>query len=339
MKRKKNILFTFDYELFLGKKSGSVKNCMIKPTIEVIKVLERYGLKGIFFVDCTYLVELKKVAQKNKLALLDFQAISNQLKDLIKRQHSIYPHIHPHWLDANYNVTSNEWTLEDVKNYRFHALSPELRKTTFKNAFDCLHEIIQVDGKDYHMNAYRAGGWSIQPFKDFMPEFDEHGIIADFSVLGGSAKKTNALEYDFTNIATNDKPYKFSINPNIKDNEGLFYEYPISSISLRKNSFQFKILNRLLWRLPVGQNFGDGVGVQFKSQIAPTEYDLTKEMVSIELLNILKLKYYKRFLLKEDYMQFISHPKMISEHNLKSLDRFLKFATSNYKINNNWMKI
>ena len=55
-----------------------------------------------------------------------------------------------------------------------------------------------------------------------------------------------------------------------------------------------------------------------------------REMISIELLNLMKLREYKIFLEKNSYMHFISHPKMISLHNLKTFERFLKYAISKY---------
>lgn len=46
----KQILFTFDYELFLGSKSGSVKNCMLEPTKNVVAILNKNNVKGIFLL-------------------------------------------------------------------------------------------------------------------------------------------------------------------------------------------------------------------------------------------------------------------------------------------------
>ena len=44
----KQVLFTFDYELFLGHRSGSVENCMILPTKKLLEVLKKYRAKVLF---------------------------------------------------------------------------------------------------------------------------------------------------------------------------------------------------------------------------------------------------------------------------------------------------
>jgi len=121
--KQKNLLFTFDYELFLGSNSGSVQKCMIKPTEILLQSLNAYGIKGIFFVDSTYLVELEKKAQDYEKAKTDFNLIKNQLNDMILNGHYVYPHLHPHWMDATYNEASNSWSLENASNYRFESLN------------------------------------------------------------------------------------------------------------------------------------------------------------------------------------------------------------------------
>lgn len=53
---KKNAIITFDYEVFLGRNTGSVFNSVIRPTEEILKVLNRNKAKAIFFVDTTWLL-------------------------------------------------------------------------------------------------------------------------------------------------------------------------------------------------------------------------------------------------------------------------------------------
>ena len=47
----KNILLTFDYELFLGHISGSVNDCLILPTNKILSILSDQNIKhSMFFV-------------------------------------------------------------------------------------------------------------------------------------------------------------------------------------------------------------------------------------------------------------------------------------------------
>ena len=52
-------LLTLDYELFF-QKSGDASVSLLKPTAELLEVLERIGGKAVFFVDTIYLNLLKK---------------------------------------------------------------------------------------------------------------------------------------------------------------------------------------------------------------------------------------------------------------------------------------
>ena len=75
MKIRKNILLTFDYELFLGKRSGSAQKCMIEPTNELLKILLKNNAKAIFFIDTTYLDQLERVSINHQKAKKDLEII------------------------------------------------------------------------------------------------------------------------------------------------------------------------------------------------------------------------------------------------------------------------
>ena len=62
MTLKKNIIFTFDYEPFLGSKSGTLNNCIIEPTERLKLILNTYNAKAVFFIDTLYLKNLKLVS-------------------------------------------------------------------------------------------------------------------------------------------------------------------------------------------------------------------------------------------------------------------------------------
>ena len=54
--RKKNLLITLDYELYLGELSGSVEKCILEPAEKLRVIFKENKLKKIiFFLDTTYL--------------------------------------------------------------------------------------------------------------------------------------------------------------------------------------------------------------------------------------------------------------------------------------------
>jgi hypothetical protein len=122
MSKEKLLLFTFDYELFLGEKSGTVQQCLVTPTDQLIFCLDKYAFKAIFFIDTVYILHLKEIAEKHTAAKTDLDSIINQLVKIVKSGHEIHPHIHPHWMDAIYHPESNEWNLSEKKHYSFGSL-------------------------------------------------------------------------------------------------------------------------------------------------------------------------------------------------------------------------
>ena len=57
-----------------------------------------------------------------------------------------------------------------------------------------------------------------------------------------------------------------------------------------------------------------------------------RDRVAIELLNKVTLPVYTKYLQDNDYMHFISHPKMLSSHHLAVFDKFLAHALKHYDI-------
>jgi len=90
------IAFTWDYELFFGEKSGSVQQCMLEPTNELLRLAEKHGAKFTFFPDAGYLVH----AKKNEQTLSDLALVIEQIKHWDAKGHETGLHIHPHWEDV-----------------------------------------------------------------------------------------------------------------------------------------------------------------------------------------------------------------------------------------------
>lgn len=336
MIKQKTILQTFDYELFLGRKSGSVDKCLIEPTNLLLNLFKNHNFTGaIFFVDTTYLFKLKQ--RSEQVCIDDFKRISEQLIAIISQGHFVYPHIHPHWLDAIYLNEINQWDLSNYSKYRFNLINENEKNIVFNESIQVLKSIISPKFPNYKIEGYRAGGWCIQPFSEFKPFFERHQIKYEFSVLSGHSNFTKAHYFDFTSAPPKDI-YNFSDDVCVEENSGVFKQFSISSIQLNKIvSFKEKIYLKLL-RYKGDMSFGDGIGLVLNSNeekivTVPNENRFQNfERISIELLNSIKYPLYKRFLDTENYMHFISHPKMITSENIKQLNKFMEYCNSNYSI-------
>lgn len=342
---KRQLLLTYDYELFLGRRSGSVLECQVTPTNKTVDILNRFGSKGVFFVDTTHLIRLKEnkssTASKN-----DFEIIANQIQKLIVSGHYVFPHIHPHWLDAKYLSQTNEWELLNTSRYCFHQCNEADRSLVFNESISILKEIISSVSPGYKVDCYRAGGWSIQPFFNFKKYFTEHSIKYDMSVLGGFYSFSDAQYFDFAN-APRKGIYRFENDECIEDKNGNFTEFNISSVMV-SSFYQFmdKIWIKYAAKILKDHTFDRGQGhisrpVDKGKQPIVNGHDVLEnnfERVAIELLSPVKFFLYKKFLAENSYMHFISHPKMIARYHHKWFEKFLEHAFITYEVETDFKK-
>lgn len=328
----KKLLVTFDYELFLGKRSGKVDSCLIIPTNKILKVVEEYGLKAIFFVDTTHLLKLKEYSNKYDLCKRDLERIEKQILQMIDKGCYVYPHIHPHWLDAEYILQSNEWNLTNIKRYRFEQLQKSEQHSLFSESHFYLTDLIRQHNPTYNCDMYRAGGWSLQPFENFETLFRQYGYTYESSVLSGFYSFTKAQYFDFS-IHPSKPIYRFEEDPCKEVMDGTFVEFTNQCIEV---STQKELFNRfwikLLRHITKDHGFGRGVGQN--ETPTPTSFPASKkgirlggsnhEYISIENMSAIKNSTYKEFFNQHDYMMFVSHPKMVTNHNLYCFRRFIE---------------
>jgi hypothetical protein len=343
----KRLILSYDYELFLGEQSGKVDDCLIRPTERIISIMEEAGMKSIFFVDSVYLMRLKEQALTVKNCENDYNKIASQLRELIRKGHYVYPHIHPHWLDAVYHAGKNEWQLSRNEKYRFSSLTPAEQRNVFKGSYEVLKEILIAEDPGYEINAHRAGGWSVQPFTNFKPFYEEYKFKYDFSVLSRFYMFTMAQYFDYSCIPDKNI-YRFDEDVTREMEHGKFIEFVNSTIII-KPALRFfdRLLIKVLYKVAKDYSYGKGTGqaatrVYDSKPVSDKGYDMTDnshQYIAIEQLSVIKMKAYLSFFKANDYMHFVSHPKMVTDHNLNTFSRFLKKVQRDYRPETDFKKM
>lgn len=342
-----SLLVTFDYELFLGSRSGRPENCVLTPSKLLGDIMYQHKTRGVFFVDTTYLCKLNELSPKHPECAKDFKAIAAQLLALIDQGHYIFPHIHPHWQDAIYLPNEQEFDLSNVRHYRFNNLSAEEKRKVFKTSVEVLQEIIFKHHPAYKINAFRAGGWCIQPFTDFKPYFEEFEIKYDMSVISRIYQMSTAQQFDFS-TAPEKYIYRFSEDVCKEDPNGKFVQVCGSIVDMPASSeLLSRIHRKFLNRTIAGKEYGSGQG-QVPTQLenyTPTSsrgYEISaagREFASLEKMSTFKLPVYINHLKKTKYLHLISHPKMINRHQVKILSKLLKTATTELNTETDYITI
>lgn len=343
----KRLILTYDYELFLGSESGKVNDCLIRPTNQLISIMDETSVKAVFFVDSVYLMRLKKQGETHTACTIDFKKIELQLQELIRKGHYVYPHIHPHWLDAVYLPDKNEWQLDNIVKYRFCNITKAEQRQVFEGSLNILKEIIHVVDPGYVIDAHRAGGWSVQPFTNFYPLYNEFKFKYDFSVINRFYMFTRAQYFDYSAIPEKDI-YFFEDDVAVEKPDGKFIEFVNSTLRVKPYmKFFDRLLLKLLFKMGNDYSFGRGSGqvasrINTAQPVSADGFDMTNyeyQYIAAEQMSFIKKSTYLNFIKTHDYMHFVSHPKMVTRHNLTVFRKFLLEICSLYKIETDFKKM
>lgn len=335
----KTVLFTYDYELFLGSKSGTVESCLLKPTEKILKAHNFFSVKAVFFVDTLFLWRLKSESSNVKRAAEEYDLIVSQLQRAVKAGHYIFPHIHAHWLDAVYQPETGEWDLSNIRYYRFTSLPVLEQNRVFDLSIHIIKEITAPVTEEYMIDSYRAGGWSIQPFSRFRDQFIRHNIKYEFSVIPGKKVVSEAHVYDFTEAPQ--KNYYFFEDEVTKENpSGRFTEFTISTVytSHYIRWIYFK-LSGLKQRLGLNNSYGDGsvISVNVTEEADVLNNHQYCWVASMEGLNFVTFVLFGWQFISRSYFQFISHPKLVNVTGVMWLKLWFLFLKI-FRINTDFRK-
>ena len=219
----KNVIISFDYELFFGDEPGTVQKSLLEPTAMLMDAMEYAGAKATFFVD--YLM-LKYMMAENEVTKSVANLIIEQLKEMVSRGHRIELHLHPHWVDAKY--INGKWDFSDFSHYCLNSFPKDKITQMFVEGTNFLEGIAREVDPSYKIIAFRAGGWAILPFEMMKEGFEKAGIKVDSSVMQGCKIYANDMELDFSN-APKDSVYRFEDDVLKVNNKGQFVEAQICS--------------------------------------------------------------------------------------------------------------
>jgi hypothetical protein len=316
----KTILMTFDYETFLSD-SGTFKNCILKPVDELIEYSIKYGLRSTYFIDALYYMRLSESKDTAEEARL----LKDQLQRLVRTGNRIELHLHPQWLDAKRD--GYRWEFPTLRYYRLHDLPRDKIADLFVSGVEILEDAVSEIDPTYKVTAFRAGGWCVQPFEMLEEGFIKSGIRIDSSVMPGMSELNSARYYDF--MAAPDLPvYRFKGDPAQADENGPFFEIPITSINR-------SAINKILGRIVKSTHkedfsiYGDGSGIPsgksslkrlFSTKVACTLDDVVPGQFMASVKNIDK-----------PLITVMSHPKLLSLSSLAALKALLCGSSEKYR--------
>ena len=206
-----HILLTADYEIF-GNGEGDVRDDLLEPTDRILFSCQKYGARMTLFFDvCEYWAfdaereRLEADLGYDPAALMERQAI-----DAVAQGHDVQLHVHPQWLDAQYE--NGKWSL-NMDLWRLPVLplrsSDDLRsiRGLLATGKQTLETLIRKADPHYRCIAFRSGAYSVQPSADLIRAAVETGLRIDTSVSKGMVKVDGLYFVDFRDAPHHHKPW------------------------------------------------------------------------------------------------------------------------------------
>lgn len=325
-----NIFITFDYELFLGRSTGSVEKCLLNPTQKYLNLAKKYNIKYVFFVDVLYLLKSQDYTDLYPELRTEYDKIVEQLKTASEDGHDIELHLHPQWYYSFYDA--NGWKL-DYQHYKLSDCPMQDIENMIVKGCQLLYKITGVRPK-----AYRAGGYSFYNNIEVAKFFNKNRITYDSSVLMLSKSKGQFQTYDYSKIY-DFNTYNFDFENAIKIDNGSFMEYPISCafFSHLFYSFKSKIVTRKNKDALKVSGDGEGVGYLRKESLKEKKtfikkiFEKTLIRASLDYYNAcFVLDIYKRARRKNSrLLLIIGHPKNATLYSFRMLENFVLRVSKN----------
>lgn len=316
-----NIFFTFDYELVLGKNVGTVESCLIKPTKAYTELFEKYDVQATYFVDGAYLLKLKELGEIYCSLEKDYEEIVNNILLLYKSGHSIQYHFHPQWLYSTFE--NGTWNL-DFEHYKMSDMEESYLQEKFREG---LHLLKAIVGQD--IVVFRAGGYSLLSYSNYIDLFKANGIRIDSSVTSGK-RLTKLHEYDYSK-APQITHWQFEDDLLTPEKQGFFHEYRIKCTK-PYGSLRYLLMKRRLEKLHKPTIvFNDGMHDINKMKRFKELFFKLFERHSFQACvdgamaaNLIHI--FDESCASDDNMVIIGHPKCTTDASLVLTEQFIKYA-------------
>ncbi len=209
-------IFTIDYEIF-GNGEGSLRELVYEPSQKLKTVLDRAGVKIVWFVEAAELQKIEEAGSDTAIT-----SVKSQIRALYDEGHEIALHLHPQW--ANATLRDGNWNL-DYHEYNLCTLPRDRISEIVSGAVGWLRGVVGDD--HFKPFSFRAGNWLFQPTQPAADVLLEHGLRVDSSVFKGGLISSYGLDY--RPALRNHGYWRFRDNVAVADSQGALLEIPIHS--------------------------------------------------------------------------------------------------------------
>jgi hypothetical protein len=196
------LALTHDWEL-RGDGSGDIEEIQFAPLRRLLEIYAKFGARTTILPDLMQQIRFRLLESKHPELKPLADSWDEQVCDAIRRGHDIQLHLHPQWLNAEYQ--DGRWQLHgdwSILNYDRDSASAMLA-----GGKAYLENLLQAIDSSYRCLAFRAGALAAAPSEHLFKSLVSLGIKLDVSIAGGVFVDDRNLQLDYRNCEETFLPF------------------------------------------------------------------------------------------------------------------------------------
>jgi hypothetical protein len=217
------VLFTLDYEIH-GNGEGDPAALMVEPSARLMDQFDRYGAKLTFMADVAEILKFREYKQKTGRDDYHYEAITDQLRNAVRRGHDVQLHLHASYFNARHE--DGRW-VQDWTEYNFAGLPFERMNELIRFGKTYLEDLLKPVSSVYKCHVFRAANWAVSPSRNVVRALLENEIQIETSVFK-YGRREGIVSFDYTHAHSDLVPWPVDENDVCrKDDAGQLLEFPI----------------------------------------------------------------------------------------------------------------
>ena len=302
------VLYSADYELYLGENLLPETEVLVEPTWALLDACEEAGVPITLFCDVACIWRYRETGDHEFPA-----AVEDQLREAIRRGHDVQAHLHPHWLHAT--RVDGRWTAP-LETFLVGSLGDPA--PLLAQAKTYLDDLLRPVDPSYACVAFRAGNYGIQPEHErVFAALVETGYRVDSSVVPGLVLQNEVNRVDFRGWPERSGPL-----------HGV-YEVPIPSARFGPVDAVRRRLGRRPARPARGTTIQAAAGARPSLRSRLFRLDILELGPDPRRLRTITARYLRRVGTDVDF-SFSCHPKAIGEPELEALGAYVEWLRAEH---------
>ena len=196
------LAITDDWEL-RGDGSGDIEKLQFESMDRLIGILERFGLKGTFYVEVGQQLAFRRNQDRNPELARAATEWEERVSRALGRGFDVQLHLHPQWFDSRYH--NGRWDLRGK--WELFEYSQEQALNMLQVSKEYLERLSRRENPEHSIVAFRAGGWCFAPSEHLLGSLVRLGIQIDCSIIQGLRIETATRSVDYSDVDEGFLPY------------------------------------------------------------------------------------------------------------------------------------